>query len=107
MILRQILGHAAFQSAKMGKVSLASGDHLYAGLNCFEPAQKHEAHIHSDQDKMYLVLEGSGEISVGGEIETVSPGDLALAPAGVPHGIANTGPARLVVLTVFAPPPKR
>jgi quercetin dioxygenase-like cupin family protein len=105
MILRNPAGKAVFSEAKMGKVSLDAGDHLYAGLNCLEPGQQHAGHVHSDQDKLYVVLEGQGEVEVGPETSTVARGDLALAPAGVPHALRNPGPDRLVVLVVFSPPP--
>jgi len=32
-------------------------------------------------------------------------GDLLVAPDGVPHGVRNTGPGRLLVLAVLAPAP--
>lgn len=105
MIVPDILRRAEFQAAKMGKVTLAAGNHLFAGLNCFEPGQAHEAHVHADQDKMYYVLEGLGEVTVGDQVQGLATGDLAFAPAGVPHGIRNTGNGKLIVLTVFAPPP--
>lgn len=105
MVIRNVAAQAVFSGEKMGKVSLVQGDHLYAGLNCFEPGQEHKAHVHADQDKMYLVLAGSGEITIGEERHEVSLGDLALAPAGVVHAIRNPGPERLVVMITFAPPP--
>lgn len=105
MIIRQAAGAAQFSTAKMGKVTLAGGAYLYAGLNCFESGQEHRAHAHPDQDKLYVVLEGSGEASVGEETSAVSAGDVILAPAGVMHSMRNTSPARLVVLIVFGPPP--
>lgn len=107
MILPNIAARAAFDESKMGKVSLASGDHLYAGLNCFLPGQEHKAHVHADQDKMYVVLEGRGEASVGDEVRPVGAGDLVFAPAGVIHGMKSSGPANLVVLVVFSPPPTK
>ena len=107
MIVNKILERAQFPADKMGKVQLAAGEFLYAGLNCFAPGQEHAAHIHADQDKLYYVLTGEGEAVVGKETASVAAGDLVLAPAGVPHGMRNTGAAPLAVLTVFAPPPKR
>lgn len=107
MVLRQISRLAEFSAERMGKVSLAAGGRLYAGLNCFLPGQEHAAHVHADQDKLYYVLSGSGEVTVGEETHAVSEGDLVLAPAGVPHGLKNTGLVPMVALVVFAPPPRR
>jgi quercetin dioxygenase-like cupin family protein len=105
MIVRQIAERAGFSLEKMGKVELARGDALYAGLNTFEPGQEHRAHTHADQDKLYYVVAGRGELILDGETVEFVAGDLALARAGAPHGLKNPGPERLVVLVVFAPPP--
>jgi len=107
MIITHTLSKAQFSPEKMGKVTLGAGEHLYAGLNCFEPGQEHKAHTHAGQDKLYVVLEGSGEATVGEETAVVSAGAVILAPAGVPHSMRNPGPHRLAVLIVFAPPPAK
>lgn len=107
MIIRKAASLAQFTAAKMGKASIGAGDHLYAGLNCFEPGQEHKAHIHADQDKLYVVLEGAGEAAVGEESGPVEAGDVILARAGVMHSMRNSGSGRLVVLVVFGPPPSK
>lgn len=106
-IVRAAASQALFSPEKMGKVSLAAAGHLYAGLNCLLPGQSHLAHIHADQDKMYVVLEGSGAVQLGDETSTVAAGDLILAPAGVVHGLANPSESPLTVLVVFSPPPAK
>lgn len=107
MILHDIARLAEFDAGKMGKASLAAGERLYAGLNCFLPGQQHAAHVHADQDKLYYVLSGTGEAQVGEDTRQVAQGDLILARAGVAHGLKNTGASPLVVLVVFAPPPRK
>lgn len=107
MVVKGIASLAEFGAERMGKVSLAAGERLYAGLNCFLPGQEHAAHVHADQDKLYYVLAGRGQAQVGGETAEVEAGDLILAAAGVPHGLKNTGEAPLTVLVVFAPPPRK
>ena len=78
---------AGFTSGKFAKVDLARGDHLMAGLNCFEPGQAQAVHAHEGADKFYLVLEGKARMQVGTEEAEVGPGTLVWAPAGVPHGV--------------------
>lgn len=107
MVVKRIASLAQFGAERMGKVSLAAGERLYAGLNCFLPGQEHAAHVHANQDKLYYVLAGRGQAQVGGETADVEPGDLILAAAGVPHGLKNTGDEPLTVLVVFAPPPRK
>lgn len=106
MILKQAAGQAIFSADRMGKVNLAGGEYLYAGLNCFEPGQEHAAHVHADQDKLYVVLEGSGEATLGEQRAVVTVGDVILAQAGIEHSL-RAMETRLVVLVVFGPPPKR
>ncbi len=105
VILRNIQTAAAFSPAKMGKSTLARGEHLLAGLNAFEPGQQHAPHTHADQDKFYYVVSGSGRVQIGDTTEALSAGDAAFAPAGVEHSVVNTGPERLVVMVVLGPPP--
>lgn len=99
--------HAVFHPEKQGKVTLFSGTTMFVGLNCFEPGQRHEAHAHAGADKLYYVLEGEGWFDVGEEARRVGVGGMVVAPAGMSHGVNNTGESRLVVLMVLAPPPRR
>jgi mannose-6-phosphate isomerase-like protein (cupin superfamily) len=105
MFLSKIASLARFTPDKMGKSTLAQGDFLFAGLNSFEPGQEHAPHVHEGQDKLYVVLEGSGVVRVGGKEELLSAGDAAFAPSGVLHSIRNPGPERLIVMAVLGPPP--
>jgi quercetin dioxygenase-like cupin family protein len=105
MFLNKISALAKFAPDKMGKSTLAEGEFLFAGLNSFEPGQEHAAHAHSGQDKLYVVLEGSGVVRIGEQEESMTAGDAAFAPAGVIHSISNPGPERLVVMAVLSPPP--
>jgi quercetin dioxygenase-like cupin family protein len=105
VIVKQAPDRAKFNPNKMGKSDLARGRHLFAGLNSFEPGQVHEPHSHCDRDKLYVVMEGRGELTIGEETATVVPGDVALAEADVVHSLRNNGNERLVVLVVMGPPP--
>jgi quercetin dioxygenase-like cupin family protein len=107
MIIHNAVSQAQFNPAKMGKSDLASGDQLFVGLNSFEPGQEHALHTHAGQDKLYFVLEGVGEVTVGAESATIRGGDLVLAESGEDHSLRNPGPERLVVMVVMAPPPKK
>ena len=106
MIVKNSVEHARFNGRKMGKSDLARGKHLFAGLNSFEPGQQHAPHAHCNRDKLYLVMQGRGELTIADQTTTVAPGDLALAAADVVHSLRNPGPDRLVVLVVMGPPPE-
>jgi quercetin dioxygenase-like cupin family protein len=106
MFVKQLSGRAKFSPDKMGKTTIAQGDFLFAGLNCFEPGQEHALHAHQGQDKLYVILEGSGIVTIGEETDRLSAGDAAFAPSGVIHSIRNPDPERLIVMAVLAPPPR-
>jgi mannose-6-phosphate isomerase-like protein (cupin superfamily) len=97
--------HAAYSPTRMGKATLFASPNLLVGLNAFEPGQEHGLHAHAGQDKVYLVLQGSGRFLLDGRELPMSSGDLLIAPAGVPHGVRNGGSERLLILAVLAPAP--
>ncbi len=98
--------HAVFQPAKMGKATLFESERLLVGLNSFEPGQEHALHAHAGMDKVYQVIAGQGEFLLEGAEVPMSAGIVLVAPEGVPHGIRNTGEARLIVLAILAPGPR-
>ena len=95
----------AFSPDKMTKVGLVDTASLFCDVYCFEPGQEQAGHRHAVGDKLYFVLEGTGQIRVGDEERPVHPGDLVCAPAGEDHGVRNLGPARLTLLVMMAPKP--
>jgi len=103
--IKNVAGLAQFAPGKMGKSDVFRGEFCFAGLNAFEPGQEHDPHAHAGQDKIYLVLEGTGTVQIGDELETLTVGDAGFAASGVMHSIRNPGPGRLVVLAVLSPPP--
>jgi mannose-6-phosphate isomerase-like protein (cupin superfamily) len=96
---------ARYAADKMGKTTLFESSRLLVGLNAFEPGQAHALHAHAGQDKVYHVLEGTGVFLLADRELPMTPGDLLVAPEGVPHGVRNTGTTRLLVLAVLAPSP--
>lgn len=53
-------------------------------------------------DEFYYILEGRGEMEIGGERVAVEAGDHVFTPNGVPHGIENTAPDRDLKVYVVA-----
>jgi quercetin dioxygenase-like cupin family protein len=105
MFLKNVTALATFSPEKMTKSTLARGDHLFAGLNSFEPGQEHALHAHAGQDKLYVILQGSATVQIGEQTQHLTAGDAALAPSGIPHAIHNPGPERLIVMAILTPPP--
>ena len=97
--------HAVWRDDKMGKSTLFESPRLLVGLNAFEPGQFHGLHAHAGMDKVYHVVEGKGLFLLDGREVPMTTGDLLVAPDGVPHGVRNPGPGRLLVLAILAPGP--
>jgi mannose-6-phosphate isomerase-like protein (cupin superfamily) len=96
---------ASWQPDKMGKSTVFASSRVLVGLNAFEPGQMHGLHVHERMDKLYHVLAGEGVCVLEGRELPMRAGELLVAPAGVPHGLRNDGPDRLLVLVVLAPAP--
>ena len=88
---------------KFYKTTLWQGEHVMVGLNCLEPNQTQAVHAHAGADKFYFVLSGAARFTVGDEEKNVESGAVVIAPAGVPHGVTNSGTERLSLLIAIAP----
>src|SRR3974390_3143906 len=60
-------------------------------------------HIHSREDEIFYILEGTYELHVGDERRTVSTGASAILPRHVPHGFRNVGSTPGRLLSVITP----
>lgn len=57
-------------------------------------------HVHDDADEAFLVLEGTVDVWLDGQVTHLEAGGFAFGPRGVPHTYAVTSEsARLLVIT--------
>ncbi len=94
---------AGSNPARFFKTNLWQGEYVTVGLNCLDPGQTQSVHAHEGADKVYFVLAGSGRFTIGEVEQEAGSGSLVIAPAGVPHGVINTGSERLSLLVAIAP----
>jgi quercetin dioxygenase-like cupin family protein len=94
-----------FSAEKMQKVNLFETPRMFCDVYCLEPGQAQKPHAHAGADKIYFVLEGEGEFTVGDEERRLGPGHAVLAPADIDHGVRNGSAARLTLLVFMAPNP--
>ena len=104
-VFKEITAHQRFAAEKMQKVNVFDTERMFCDVYCFEAGQEQTAHAHKSSDKIYYVLEGKAHIRVAGDTQELSPGGIALAPAGAEHGVSNPGPTRLTLLVFMAPKP--
>jgi len=104
-VFKNVLSQVSFAADKMKKVNLFDTERMFCDVYCFEPGQEQTAHAHKGADKVYYVLQGTGQVRVGQAVRELGPGGIALAPAGAEHSVRNPGPDRLTVLVFMAPKP--
>ena len=61
-------------------------------------------HSHEEAEQVYVVVRGSGTMSVAGDTQRVGEGDLILVPPATDHSIANDGESELACVSVQSPP---
>ena len=98
---------ATFSPDRGTKADLFQGDHLFLGLNCFEPGQAQAIHAHQGADKFYLIVSGKARMSVGGREWVAGEGDLVWAPADLPHGLVGALERTVMLIGIAPGPPVR
>jgi mannose-6-phosphate isomerase-like protein (cupin superfamily) len=73
-----------------------------AGQSTVYPGGGVPLHRHSNEE-VYVILRGSGEMTVGEERVAVTAGSAVYLPPGTPHALRNTGGEDLILLWVYAP----
>ncbi len=92
----------SYSDEKACKVVLTECAHARTTLWCLKPGQHIHPHIHAG-DHVWVVLEGQGHfLTEGQEKLPISAGTLLSAPAGISHGIDNTGSVGLVFASISA-----
>jgi mannose-6-phosphate isomerase-like protein (cupin superfamily) len=63
-----------------------------------------ELRSHEDAEQVYVVVRGSGTMSVAGDTQRVGEGDLILVSPATDHAVANDGDTELACVSVQSPP---
>ncbi len=91
-----------YSNEKANKVVLTECDHARTTLWCLKPGQHIHPHVHAG-DHVWVVLEGEGLfLSEDQEHLPVSPGTILSAPAGISHGMENSGAQGLIFASISA-----
>ena len=69
-----------------------------------QPGNGPARHVHTREDEVWWVLQGSYRVKVGDEMFQLSEGGMAWGPRGTPHAFQNVGaaPGRLLIITTPA-----
>lgn len=63
-----------------------------------------ELRSQEDAEQAYVVVRGSGSMSVAGDTQSVGEGDLILVPPATEHSLGNDGEAELACVSIQSPP---
>ena len=94
-----------FAAEKMQKINLFETTQMFCDVYCLEPGQEQRVHSHEGATKFYYVIEGEGVFTVGDTVRVLGSGHVAWSAPDEPHGVANPGESRLVLLVSMAPNP--
>lgn len=94
----RLRSHVLMDAGEMGSRNLS--------VTWLEVPPGAEQSLRSDEEaeQVYVVVRGSGRMSVAGDHQTVSEGDLILVPPATDHAISNEGDAEFALLSVQSPP---
>ena len=60
-------------------------------------------HTHEIEEEIIFIIEGIGEVTVGGVTETLEPYTAVKFPIGVEHQVRNTGNSAMKFVFMFSP----
>ena len=61
-------------------------------------------HSSGEAEQAYVVVRGSGTMSVAGDTQEVAEGDLIMVPPATEHSIGNGGEVELACVSIQSPP---
>jgi mannose-6-phosphate isomerase-like protein (cupin superfamily) len=77
--------------------------HFSLGLVTLDPDAGQVPWHSQDQEEVYLVLDGTGEMCLGDERTVLAAGQAVAIPPGVFHQITNVGPTPLRLVYCYGP----
>ncbi|UEM04048.1 cupin domain-containing protein [Skermanella rosea] len=85
-------------------IPYAEGHLLQANIHIIDPGSGSDGEIEHDGEEVGYVLEGALELTVGGQVHSLSAGDSFVFRSDLSHGYRNPGDTTTRVLWVNTPP---
>ena len=76
----------------------ATGGAISVIMAWHKPGEGPPDHMHSSQEEMFFIVEGTYELTAGGQTSTVGPGTIVFIPRNVVHRFRNVGDATACML---------
>lgn len=87
----------------VGGASPIQATNFSLGYVTLEPNGGQVPWHNQEQEEIYFVVEGAGEICLGEERGSLSTGQAVYIPSGVFHQLTNIGPTPLVMIYCYGP----
>jgi mannose-6-phosphate isomerase-like protein (cupin superfamily)/DNA-directed RNA polymerase subunit RPC12/RpoP len=94
-----------FDKKDILKMSPLTTDKFVFNTFFFSPGQVLKLHKHPASDELFYIVEGRGQFTVGDNQVMVDSGSVIYGPAGVPHGLVNSGDTGIVMTSLQSPKP--
>lgn len=86
----------------LGENGEFNGEHFCQGYVVIYPGGSIPEHEHVTVES-YTILKGSGIMTVDGESQPITEGELVYMESGKTHGLRNTGDTDMHMMFVYAP----
>ncbi len=87
----------------VGGVSPIQAKHFCIGNVTLEPRGGQVSWHNQEQEEVYFIVEGTGEMCLGQERQTLSTGQAVYIPSGVFHQLTNVGDQPLHMIYCYGP----
>jgi len=87
----------------VGGASPVQADNFCIGLVTLEPGGGQVPWHNQEQEEVYFILEGDGEMCLGEERREVTGGQAVYIPHSVFHQLTNTGHTRMRMIYCYGP----
>ena len=87
----------------VGGVSPIQTQHFSMGVVTLDPRGGQVPWHNQEQEEVYYVLEGTGEMCLGAERQSISSGQAVYIPPGVFHQLTNVGDSPMKMLYCYGP----
>lgn len=87
----------------VGGVSPVQAQNFAMGMVTLDPEGGQVPWHNQDQEEVYFVVEGTGEMCLGEEVSELSTGQIVQIPPGVFHQLSNKGKTPLRMIYCYGP----
>jgi mannose-6-phosphate isomerase-like protein (cupin superfamily) len=81
----------------------ATGGAVSVLMGRIKPGEGPGDHVHFNQEEMFFIVEGTYEMTVGGQTTTAGPGTIVFIPRNVVHHFKNVGNTTGCILDLSLP----